>query len=148
MRSAPVRIAKGSYHETELVKHACHFKNIPFVTSTRPDNRLCLATPTIEVIDILPILAFLEDKYPAPPLILGDPEVKAGINMVIQAYLRKPENTIEQLLEETSYATPWLLGAYPTVIDLMLVNHIDTITHRPYQFKLEELTRSWTHNNQ
>lgn len=143
MQSATVRITEGATHETDLVKIACAFKAIPFTSHPSPEGDISLSTQTIEVHNTQTILSFLDAKYPAPPLVIGDPETKAGIHMILCAYLDKPERTVAQLLDETKHANPWLLGEYPTIVDLMLVDVIEDIEHRPYQFRLEELISSW-----
>lgn len=143
MQSATVYITEGAPHETGLVKIACAFKAIPFVLRPSPKGNISLSTQTIEVHNTQTILSFLDAKYPAPPLVIGDPETKAGIQMILCAYLDKPEHTVNQLMDETKHTNPWLLGEYPTVVDLMLVDVVEDIEHRPYQFRLEELIRSW-----
>lgn len=134
--------------EGELIKLAMRAKGLTFLadTATPTKSEPMLSDHGTKVVGLVPIIEFLNDKYPEPSLIFTDPSQKAMVRMFIQrlvfggAYkeIKIADAALASLVPQLNQQ-PFLLGPRPCLVDLAILPLIRDENSVWMQFKSKVL---------
>jgi len=137
--------------EGKLVQLAMQAKGLTYLVNTEsPQDRdgPVLSDHGTRVVGLIPILEFLNDKYPEPSLIFTDPSQKALVRMFLHRVLfggsYEKINIAEKTLRELRpyiMARKFFLGDQPCLVDLALsplVQHTNDPIWRSFNERVME----------
>jgi glutathione S-transferase len=110
----------------EILRCAVKFKGIETSYQTLHDGPPQFIDHGNAIVGLHNIIAHLEDRFPAPPLLLGDAMARSRQRMIFwQIVERAQRNEIAELLEEFSpyvinalLTRTFLTGENPTIVDI------------------------------
>jgi hypothetical protein len=114
------------------------------------DTDVEMRCPTTYLCGLIPIVIFLNAKHPIPELLHGGPEERSVALMVLnnvanEIRLRAPTRHVQELLDQTQTAEPFLLGNLLSLLDL-LVAPISEYASESYQKALTREITLWTNS--
>jgi glutathione S-transferase len=132
-------IVNGTPYERELVQTICRMKNLSCTPIPNPkhQNPLNLIYRDTVLEGLTTIIYFLDEKYPIPEMLIGEPETRATLLMLASTIQRSPDQ-LHQLLLTTNGADHYLLGRELSLADALLVPVIDDIPGLRYKNSLIE----------
>lgn len=135
--------------EGQLIKLAMQAKGLTFLINTNDTSgeEPVLSDHGTKVVGLVPIIEFLNDKYPEPSLIFTDPSQKAIVRMFMQRLVfggsyQKIEIADKALAELAPQLNGqhFLLGSRPCLVDLAVLPLIrdEDKTWAPFKTKVLE----------
>lgn len=136
-------IANGTPYERKVVGTICKIKNLPSIYLPSSANRPIQLNYRDTMLEgLATIIYFLDQKYPAPEMLIGDPETKSTIFMLANTAANNIEK-LNELLVSTHDADSYLLGNIISLADVLLAPLVDVIPNPRYKRTLTEALAKW-----
>lgn len=117
-----ISIKNGNAYERTALTALARVKGLTVENSPGDSTRpLEIRTRYMTVRGFTPCVLYLENKYPYPSLLFGEPESQAAMLMVLDDLNQvTPGNTtpLADLIEQANEARPFLLGPQMSLIDI------------------------------
>lgn len=122
MTTTTFTIQHGSNYERIALFALTQAKQLPATLIGQDDNLpVELHTRDILLRGINPCILYLEQKFPYPNLLFGEPESQAAMLMLLNE-LNTPANTsitpLTELIEQAQEANPFMLGTQLSLVDI------------------------------
>jgi hypothetical protein len=106
------------------------------------DPAIVCQIQNLPIIGIIPIITYLDARYPAPPICIGSSQAIAVQLSLVHQYFDSNPYPLNELITAVEHASPWILGKRISILDLLMDEHLD-LAPEQYRRKFLDTFEPW-----